>query len=62
MNCMNTMNGGNHQWWMLRIYISPADNKAARLPNSWLQKAKCFENSGTPQAKLEIIRTNSWYK
>jgi hypothetical protein len=32
----STMNGGNHEWWMLRIYISPADNKAARLHHSWL--------------------------
>ena len=32
----STMNGGNHQRWMLRIYTSTADNKAVRLHHSWL--------------------------
>jgi hypothetical protein len=32
------------------------------IPNSWLPKTKYFENSDNPQAKLEIIRNNSWYK
>jgi hypothetical protein len=32
------------------------------ITNSWLPKTKYFENPDNPQAKLEIIRNNSWYK
>ena len=32
----STMNHGNHEWWMLRIYTTSLGYKAVRLPYSWL--------------------------